>query len=324
MKIKNIILALLVICISFSACDNETDPVATEDLDLEKLFSPGEDAEPIVKDIYNQYGVWVRTHFDYIDQLTNAIIYEDAMVKNFGATNMDEEIVSQPCTWVKTLLGNVSEQFVKSYFPLEFFFVKTYGRGYWSYDFSKVGRSRLVICWPNQAEGCIEVTDPANHYYQDSVLTTKVWGYLSEMITSRMEEDLLPEFGAAGRAYDNGAAYDRIRDDYYSDYDEEKYDKAMEELAENGGFISGSGSRSFRADFGEWIQLVATESYENIRVQYLDNNKIRAKKYEIFINFMKTYGWDIQATGNKFRWKFDECKVTLPPVEDEEFEEVED
>lgn len=308
MKNNWIIGLVLGTCMAMVACDEETSPVATEDLGIEALFSPGEDADPEVKDIYNRYGVWVRTHFDHIDQLTNAIIAEDALVKNFGATNMDETLVSQPYAYVKTLLENVSERFVRAYFPLEFFFVETYGSGYWSYDFAKVGRSRLVICWPNQAEGCIAVTDPENHYYQDSVLTTTVWGYLNGMITDRMEEDILPEFEAAGRAYDGGEAADKILDDYYNDYDEEKYEKAMKELADSGGFVTGEGSKSFRQDFGDWIKLVATESFENIKRDYLDNNKARAKKYEIFIDFMNEYGWDIQAAGNLFRQKFDEYK----------------
>ena len=98
-------------------------------------------------------------------------------------------------------------------------------------------------------------------------------------------------------------AFDKIMADYYKDYDAAKKDAALDELARAGGYITGSASRNFDSDFGEWLKLLATESYTNIKAKYLDNSPSRAQKYEILIKYFKDYGWDIQATGNKYREK---------------------
>lgn len=322
MRNKLIWLLSLGVSLMVFACNNEDDPVASDNLGIVDLFSPGEDADLQVKNIYANYGLWVRTHFDDINELSNAIIYEDQMVSRFGATNLATENISQVYAYSETLLGNVSVDFCKKYFPLEFFFVETCGRSFWSYDILSIGRSRLVICWPNQMAGCIPVTDPENHYYQDSVLTTGVWNKLAPMITARMDENLLPDFIAAGKMYDGGKAYDNIYQEYRKDEDKEKYERSMMELARDGGFVSGSGSKDFRSDLSEWFRLLVMESYDNIKRDYLDNSPLRAKKYEVFVKWLKdNYNWDIQVAGNKYRAEHDAYKATLPPVPDDEEEE---
>ena len=107
--------------------------------------------------------------------------------------------------------------------------------------------------------------------------------------------------------------------EYYADGDEEKWNTSMQELADGGGFITGYGSRDFRTDIGEWIQLLVTESYDNIKRTYLDNNSMRAQKYEILVTWLKeNFDWDIQACGNEFREKYDAYKATLPPPDPDE------
>lgn len=83
-----------------------------------------------------------------------------------------------------------------------------------------LGRSRLILMWPNTTDGAIPVTDPVNHYYQDSVLTSEVWRKLGSMIVARMEEPL-KEFVAGGKAYDDGEAYEKLGNEY--DKDEEAW-----------------------------------------------------------------------------------------------------
>ena len=86
-------------------------------------------------------------------------------------------------------------------------------------------------------------------------------------------------------------------------------------MCRNGVYITGGSSRSFEGDFSEWLRLLVTESYDNIKKDYLDNSKSRALKYEVLIKYFKEYGWDIQAAGNKYREKFDEYKASLPDEE---------
>lgn len=327
MKMKWIKLACIGLACFAAACNNEDDPVASEDLGIVDMFSPGADADQEVKDMYNEYGVWVRTSASSTEELGNAIIAENGnMLARGSFENLDEACKPEVYTYMETLLSQVSPEFAKTYFPQDFFFLKSC-RDYIDQNFLQIGRSRLIICWPNQMEGCIPVTDPDKHYYQDSVLTTAIWNRLVDMITLRMDEDLLPDFIAAGKMYDGGEASDAIDDQYYEDLDAEKWEASMKELADEGGFISGYGSSDFRSDIGEWIVLLLTESYENIQHDYLNNNAMRTQKYEILVNWLKdNFDWDIQAAGNKFRAEYDAYKATLPPPapdeggEDEEIE----
>ena len=260
---------------------------------------------------------------DFTDwhEVTNAYLYEDVN-NRMGATMIDDTCRENAIIFSQTLLSNVSKEFAKAYFPLELFFVKTYNGSWWAADYAQLGRSRFVLCWPNQMEGALPVTKEANpdYYYQDSLTSGLIWKNFGTMIAQRFDEPI-KEFVLAGKAYDNGEAYDNIREQYQKDGDEEKYDKAIDELCKNGGFLSGAGSGKFTTDFGDWLSLLVMESYDNIKKDYLDNSIARTAKYKVIVEFFKKYNWDIQAAGNKFRQKYNEYKATLPPpVEDDEEE----
>ena len=300
-RILNILPLMLIV--SLAACTKETDPVASEDIGIAQQFAPPADADPRVKQMYQDYNVWLRMDFNDWKEVTNAILERD-QINRWGVGKIDPEYRESAIIWMQTLLPNVPEKYVRTFFPLEFFFVKSYGSGYWSSNIKRIGRSRLVICWPNQMVGAQPVVDPQTHYYKDSVLTREVWANLGAMITARMEEPI-KEFVTAGKSYDNGQAYDRIMEDYYNDYDIVKRDAALDELARSGGYITGSGSRTFDSDFTDWLKLLATESYENIKSKYLDNSPARAQKYDVLIRYFQEYDWDIQATGDLYREKLD-------------------
>lgn len=329
MKSKIIYLMLTALVLFLSGCDKESKLSPTDDLGIVDMFSPGEDADPRVKTMYSDYGVWVRTYFNSVEELTNGILAQDALVAMRGAQNLEEEKIPEVLYYSEALLSNVSEEYAKSFFPLEIFYVKQYGSLYWIYPVKALGRSRLILMWPNTSEGAIPVEDPVNHYYRDSVLASEVWRKVGTMIVARMEEPL-KDFVAGGKAYDDGVAYEKLGDEYdkdkkawkeenpdANDDDEEevknrpyevKYRNAVAELCRNGGYITGGSSRSFEGDFSEWLRLLVTESYDNIKKEYLDNSKPRALKYEIIIKYFKEYGWDIQAAGNRFRQRFDGYK----------------
>lgn len=239
-------------------------------------------------------------------EVSNGILYNDQN-NRFGATKIDDNKRSEAIMYTQSLLSNVPEKVTKTYFPLELFYVKTYNGSWWAKDIEVLGRSRIVITWPNKMRDALPVTDPSTHYYRDSVLTRIVWSYIAGTMIGRMENKV-EGFEAAGKPYDGGKVVDQIYADYRKDYDEGKRDKALNELSISGGFIQGSGSRSFEADFPDWVSLVATESYANIKKNYLDNSESRAKKYQVFIKFFNSYGWDIQATGNKYRQELDKYK----------------
>lgn len=336
MKTGKIYMLLTALVLFMSGCDDEDTPSMTDDLGIAEMFGPGDDADPRVKTMYNDYGVWVRTHFNDVGEVTNGILAEDAIVAMYGVENLEEEKIPEVLDYSEALLSNVPDKYTKSFFPLEFFYVKQYGGLWWIYPVKALGRSRLILMWPNTTEGTIPVKDSKNHYYQDSVLAAEVWRTIGTMIVARMEEPLA-DFVAAGKAYDKGAAFDKLGTEYDKDEeawreenpdadddDEEevnsrpyvvKYDKAVAELCRNGGYITGGSSRSFEADFSSWLRLLVTESYDNIKKDYLDNSKPRALKYEVLIKYFKSYGWDIQAAGNKYREKFDEYKASLPDEE---------
>ena len=84
-KARNIYLLLTALVLFLSGCDKENKLSPTEDLGIVDMFSPDENADPRVKAMYNDYGVWVRTYFSSIDELTNSILAEDAIVAMRGA-----------------------------------------------------------------------------------------------------------------------------------------------------------------------------------------------------------------------------------------------
>ncbi|QJB30959.1 hypothetical protein HF329_06430 [Chitinophaga oryzae] len=292
------LLALVACCIG---CSKEDKPEITPDLGIEKQFTPPADAPAEVKDLYNRYGVWVRMDFNHWKEVTNGVLVTDP-INRWGVAKIDNDQRAGATIYAQTLLSNVSEKFAKKFFPLELFFVKSYGGSFWMDDFKVLGRSRLVICWPNQIYGALPVTDPANHYFKDSVLVRMTWGNLGGMVAARFDSPLT-EFVLAGKAYDGGEARDKVFKQFEKDKDEDARDKAFDQIALNGGFITSVGSINFESDFGEWFRLLATESYANIKAKYLDSSPARARKYEVIIRFFNSYDWDIQAAGNKYREK---------------------
>lgn len=153
MKSGNIYLLLTTLVLFLSGCDKESKLSPTENLGLVDMFSPDENADPRVKAMYNDYGVWVRTHFNSIDELTNAILAQDAFVAIRGAENLEEEKIPEVLNYSEALLSNVSKEYANAFFPLEFFYVKQYGSLYWIYPVQALGRSRLILMWPNTTEG---------------------------------------------------------------------------------------------------------------------------------------------------------------------------
>lgn len=301
---KPILKYILAVCMIalLAACKKEINPTASNDLNIPQLFGPSANADPMIKEIYANYGIWIRMDFNNWKEVTNGILDKDANNWRYGVGKIDDNMRQSAIIYTDSLLANVSTKFTKSFFPLEFFFVKTYNGSWWAEDLKIIGRSRLVICWPNQMYDALPITDTLNHYYKDSTLARAIWTNIGSMIALRMENPI-PDFELAGKPYDNGQALDKIFNDYYIDYDLEKRNASLDELGRTGGYISGTGSRSFDTDFPQWLSLIATESYENIKRDYLDNSERRAKKYEVIIDFFNDYGWDIQAAGNKYRKK---------------------
>ncbi|MGN7824562.1 hypothetical protein ACTJJB_30850 [Chitinophaga sp. 22536] len=298
---KPIYVSILALAACFTACSKEEQPGFTAEPGVQQQFTPPADAPAEIKDMYDHYGVWVRTDFKDWKEVTNGVLASDVN-NRWGATKIDADQRAAVTTYVQTLLSNVSDKFAKRYFPLELFFVKTYSAPFFDINIRDLGRSRLIICWPNHMYGALPVTDPVNHYYQDSALARSIWGYLGNMSALRFDAPVTA-FVLAGKAYDNGAARELVFKQYERDRDLEARDKAMDQIALNGGFITSLGSVSFDNDFGEWMRLLATESYTNIKAKYLDNSPARARKYEVIIRFFKSYDWDIQAAGNKYREK---------------------
>ncbi|MET6996953.1 hypothetical protein [Chitinophaga defluvii] len=298
------ILLLAAAGILSTSCKKEAAPGITDNLGIVQQFTPPADAAPMVKELYGKYNVWVRMDFNNWKEVTNAILDTDPF-NRYGVGKIEDADRESALIYSKKLLSGVSDKYAKTFFPLEFFFVKTYGAGYWASELKRIGRSRLVICWPNHLKDALPITDPENHYYQDSVLAHQIWSNIGIMVGARMEAPIL-EFALAGKAYDNRQALDKLDKELDNDGDLEKWIAAKEELAKNGGFITASGSTTFESDFAEWLELLALESYSNIKTKYLDNSPARAKKYEIIIKYFKSYDWDIQATGNLYRQKHDE------------------
>ncbi|SHG13189.1 hypothetical protein [Pedobacter caeni] len=309
MNLKKIYVLAFSLAVLLWSCKKGETLTNREDLKFEETFSPPADADPAVKELYQNHNVWMRMDFKDWKEVTNAILDSDP-TNRFGVEKIADEDRQSAILYTKTLMSGVAPKFSKSYFPLELFFVKSYGKGYFAKDIKRIGRSRLVVCWPNKMKDALPVLNPENHYYQDSVLSTFIWAELSSMVTLRIPEPV-KEFADAGKAYDNGAAADKIKKEFDKDKDAEKRDAAYALLAASGGFIESSGATSFENDFSSWMRLLALESKENIKKKYLDNSPARAKKYEAFVRYLHSQGWDIQAMGNTYRAKFDAYKASL-------------
>lgn len=152
----NGIFKIMVMLATFSlvSCSDEDDLKPSESLGIPEMFSPAADADARVKEMYNDYGLWVRMDFTDWHEVTNAYLYEDVN-NRMGATMIDDTCRENAIIFSQTLLSNVSKEFAKAYFPLELFFVKTYNGSWWAADYAQLGRSRFVLCWPNQMEGAL-------------------------------------------------------------------------------------------------------------------------------------------------------------------------
>ena len=183
----NGIFKIMVMLATFSlvSCSDEDDLKPSESLGIPEMFSPAADVDARVKEMYNDYGLWVRMDFTDWHEVTNAYLYEDVN-NRMGATMIDDTCRENAIIFSQTLLSNVSKEFAKAYFPLELFFVKTYNGSWWAADYAQLGRSRFVLCWPNQMEGALPVTKEANpdYYYQDSLISGLIWKNFGTMIAS--------------------------------------------------------------------------------------------------------------------------------------------
>lgn len=298
-----IIFFVLFLSSTLFSCSKEETLTPTDDLGFEQLFSPKADARPIEKELFKEYNVWVRTEFKDFREVYNSYLGQDVNSVRFPIEKLDADKVESAYAYMETLLSNVSKEYAQALMPNEIFFVKNYGHPAWGYQFKAIARNRLAFVWPNETYGAQPVVDMYNHYYIDSALTRAVWGELSKMIGSRITEEI-PAFERIGKPYDGGAAFTKIRDQYFIDYDIDKRDKDWKELADQGGYLDHYSSFSFKDEYAAFFKLLLLESYENIDKQYLQGNAMRRQKYDVFVKYFKDkYNWDIQASGDKYREK---------------------
>lgn len=303
---KIFLIYLLGVVLLANACKKEDKITGSEEFGFEERFGPKEDELPVIQEMFKTYDLWLRLNFEDAKEVMNSILVLDEY-NRFGATPIDETMKPSAIMFVDTLLHNVSTDYVRRVFPREFFFVKTYNGSYWEENIKALGRTRLIVCWPNKVRDAQPITVPETHYYQDSVVTRMVWSNLSSMLVQRMEEEI-PGFEAAGMPYDNGKIYDEITKNFPGNSDEEieirnaEYDK----MAAERGYVSASGSRTYDTDLSQWLSLLVLESFDNIKKNYLDNSSKRTEKYKVLTEYLKKeYNWDIQAAGNKYREKLD-------------------
>lgn len=286
------------LCFMFLSCDNEEDALTpSEEIGIKENFMPGADASAKVKEIYEKYGVWVRMDFEDPEEVENALLDKDAYNRGFVEI-IDDEYRESAYKFIETLLGQVPGDFTRKYFPLDIFMVKSYGPPWWGGTPIKTfGRSRFLMNWPNSSRNVMEVNleDFEYHYYQDTVLTKAVWSNMSRIISLRFE--LVEEIQAAGWAYTK-EHYGKINEQY--EWNDPRRKAAYAELAKEGGFITAAGSQTFEQDISDWITLLATSSYNEIKEEYLDNSPNRAAKYIEVIKFINSLGWDIQAVGDLY------------------------
>lgn len=298
------------LAIGFTSCDEEDTLSSTEKLGIKENFMPKETETQKVKDIYNEFGVWIRMDYDDAKEVENAMLEKDPYNRG-QVTKIDDEYRASAYKYIETLFENVPSEFTNKCFPLDLFIVKSYGAPWWAVDFKRFGRSRFLMSWPNQTKNAltVDLENFDHHYYQDTVLTTKVWANLSGISALLIDE--VEDIANAGLPYDEGAVK-KIRDMY--PYGDPRRDIELNKLAAEGGFISASGSASFESDIAEWIAAIALHSYEEMQVKYLNESPLRKVKYEEVIKFMTSIGWDIQATGNKYSQMKMEYKLPDPQI----------
>lgn len=294
-------MGVLLLNFTWTSCTKEASIVPSESLGFEQQFKPKEDANPIEKSLFNDYNVWVRMDFNESREVYNAYLGQDVNNARFPAQKVDQNMRQSAYVYMQTLLSNVSKVYAQQVMPNEVFFVKTYGHPAYGYQFNVIARNRLAFVWPNATYGAQPVVDPDTHYYRDSVLTKAVWDNLSRMISDRITEEI-PGFEKIGKPYDGGAAFTKIRDQYFIDYDLAKRNRDWQTLADQGGYLDAYSSASFKDEYAAFFKLILLESYANINKNYLEGNAMRRQKYDLFVKYFRdTYNWDIQAAGNKYR-----------------------
>lgn len=311
MKIVNysfsLVVGIVLLNLTLSGCSKSKEDVLTPSAELgfEQQFKPKENANPIEKSLFNDYTVWVRMDFNDSREVYNSYLGQDGVNARFPAQKVDADKQQSAYVYMQTLLSNVSKEYALQLMPNEIFFVKTYGHPAWGYQFYVIARNRLAFVWPNNTYGSQPVVDPINHYYRDSVLTREVWNNISKMIGDRITEEI-PNFQKIGKPYDGGAAFVKIRDQYFIDYDLDKRNQGWQAVADQGGYLDAYSSFSFKDEYAAFFKLLLLESYENINKNYLVGNVMRRQKYDLFVKYFKDkYNWDIQATGNKYRQQLD-------------------
>lgn len=308
---KNILYSLLFVALlslTFASCSKEESPVPSDELGFEQQFKPRADANPIEKSLYNDYNVWVRMDFKDYREVYNSYLGQDVNMSRFPIEMVAADKRESAYIYMQTLLSNVSKEYAQQLMPNEIFFVKNYGHPLYGYQFSVIARNRLAFVWPNATYGAQPVVDVQNHYYIDSALTKEVWNNLSKMIGDRITEEI-PNFEKIGKPYDGGAAFTKIRDQYFIDYDLAKRNRDWQTLADQGGYLDQYASFSFKDEYAAFFKLILLESYENINKNYLAGNAMRRQKYDLFVKYFKDkYNWDIQAAGNKYREKLNSFK----------------
>jgi len=308
-KVEYILLAgVALINIAIAGCTKEAEIIPSEEVGFEQLFKPKADATPIEKELYENYNVWVRTEFTTSREVYNSYLGQDVNNVRYPVAKVDEDKKESAYIYMKTLLSDVSKDYAKQIMPNEVFFIKTYGHPLYGEQFKVVGRNRLAFVWPNKTRGTQPVVDAQTHYYRDSVLTREVWTHLSRMIGDRITEEI-PDFEKIGKPYDLGAAFIKVRDQYFIDYDLAKRNREWQAVADQGGYLDPYSSFSFKAEYAAFLKLILLESYENINKQYLNGNDMRRQKYNLFVKYYKDkYNWDIQAVGNKYRQELNKYK----------------
>ncbi|GAB7087874.1 hypothetical protein [Marinifilum fragile] len=297
-------------CLFLTSCDKEDDLVSSEEIGIKENFLPGPGISGKEKEIYEKYNLWVRMDFEDPSEVENAMLYKDTYNRG-NVTKIDDEYRASAYKYIETLLSDIPEGFVKRFFPIDFFIVKEYGMWWAPTNAKSLGRSRLILQWPNTYDDNrgrkvldVNLEDYDYHYYQDVVLASVVWNVLAGINSLLLESS--EEIEAAGWAYGEEAT-NKIEKEYERG-SQEKQD-ALEELAREGGFISATGSKSFANDIKEWIEVLVLNSYEEVKAEYLDDSPTRTKKYAEVIKYFNDLGWDIQATGNKYAQLRDEHKL---------------
>ena len=121
----NGIFKIMVMLATFSlvSCSDEDDLKPSESLGIPEMFSPAADADARVKEMYNDYGLWVRMDFTDWHEVTNAYLYEDVN-NRMGATMIDDTCRENTIIFFSDLIEQCFQRVCKSLFPVGIIFCK--------------------------------------------------------------------------------------------------------------------------------------------------------------------------------------------------------